>query len=956
MTVPNDDGFVGASVTEDQFKQNLVQLLDHIRSLTSGFDLKNGKVYDFASMLDFEAIKTKIPAGSIVVIEWGEEYGAYVWDGANLTKSQYDLLALAKSDATAKAATAKSEAISAAATDATTKANNAEANAKNFTSSFVYKNSVDILKEFHKNKTFINIDDTYAVAGEVWEKQGTKTTGLDGNSWSTVYVPVKKGDIVIHHGLVGDASPGRQYDVLVQLDENKIYDSVLAYYTSTGAGVAAYASSPRSATATRDGYIAARINKLASYYVGLKRQLDKTIDCLKSSQSLIETGYYYDVDGNKLTSSVTAWQAFMIPVKKGEIISYAGVVGGADKDVEFGVMLQFDKSKNFVQSLATIAASSAKTLAFNDISATATQDGYIYVRRRYDQPISWLTKTTFDSDYGIDYTDDTTVRTRGVVYFADGTSTSAAEWDAFMIPCKKGDTVLFRGIVGSVKLGEDMMYIGQFDLSKNFIAPLNIYKSNGQNTYLDELKGTATQDGYIYVRARWTISNARQPVRVKLYTATAEFLSRKEFEINQRNVAKNLASQVEKLPINASNDYGYNFVPYAQNNVVEYDDYQYTVYVDKNRNPVILQRYRLGEWKSFDLSTVVGNPLVAPNIKDSHNCHVVTVTKDGYIIITGNHHNVACRAVISTRPHDISEFKAIKYTDSTSITYPRLLRYPDGTTQAFWREGSSGDGSYYCALFDDVSKTFLDKVEMIGMATTVTSNPYEQGIAIDSNGVLHACWGYRTTWTSANANFGMFYAKSADKGKTWTNASGSTTYTNPINDVQSEKIFNATTGSGYVNQNGGCADKDGHYHTAIFQYDVDGFTQIAHIWFDGTAWQSSVVTDLNFKYDLTLSMVSGALSRPLIASNKTGRTFIFYRTSNMGRENEIRAIDVTLKGKGREYVLANFDMRYVELAINTDIVMRNNEAVFLMSRGGGEVASEIWGDQSMFLVTATLPI
>ena len=130
MTVPNDDGFVGASVTEDQFKQNLVQLLDHIRSLTSGFDLKNGKVYDFASMLDFEAIKTKIPAGSIVVIEWGEEYGAYVWDGANLTKSQYDLLALAKSDATAKAEAAKNDAITAAAIDASTKANTAEADAK----------------------------------------------------------------------------------------------------------------------------------------------------------------------------------------------------------------------------------------------------------------------------------------------------------------------------------------------------------------------------------------------------------------------------------------------------------------------------------------------------------------------------------------------------------------------------------------------------------------------------------------------------------------------------------------------------------------------------------------------------------------------------------------------------------------------------------------------------------
>lgn len=132
MTVPNDDGFVGASVTEDQFKQNLVQLLDHIRSLTSGFDLKNGKVYDFASILDFEAIKTKIPAGSIVVIEWGEEYGAYVWDGTNLTKSQYDLLALAKSDASNKAELAKNDAIHTAGIDAQIKADDAEKSAKEF--------------------------------------------------------------------------------------------------------------------------------------------------------------------------------------------------------------------------------------------------------------------------------------------------------------------------------------------------------------------------------------------------------------------------------------------------------------------------------------------------------------------------------------------------------------------------------------------------------------------------------------------------------------------------------------------------------------------------------------------------------------------------------------------------------------------------------------------------------
>lgn len=173
MTVPNDDGFVGASVTEDQFKQNLVQLLDHIRSLTSGFDLKNGKVYDFASILDFEAIKTKIPAGSIVVIEWGEEYGTYVWDGTNLTKSQYDLLALAKSDATAKAATAKSEAISAAATDASTKSQAAEAKAKQAAEN----NDVRMLKSIQQLTSAISLfrNDYDAVASDLTTKTATNS-------------------------------------------------------------------------------------------------------------------------------------------------------------------------------------------------------------------------------------------------------------------------------------------------------------------------------------------------------------------------------------------------------------------------------------------------------------------------------------------------------------------------------------------------------------------------------------------------------------------------------------------------------------------------------------------------------------------------------------------------------------------------------------------------------------
>ena len=69
------------------------------------------------------------------------------------------------------------------------------------------------------------------------------------------------------------------------------------------------------------------------------------------------------------------------------------------------------------------------------------------------------------------------------------------------------------------------------------------------------------------------------------------------------------------------------------------------------------------------------------------------------------------------------------------------MRYPDGTTQAFWREGSSGNGAFYSAIFDDVNKLFNIKTKIIDQASAVVSSPYEQSIGIGDDGSLHLCWG-----------------------------------------------------------------------------------------------------------------------------------------------------------------------------------------------------------------------
>ncbi|MBZ6431307.1 MAG: BNR repeat-containing protein [Acinetobacter pittii] len=389
---------------------------------------------------------------------------------------------------------------------------------------------------------------------------------------------------------------------------------------------------------------------------------------------------------------------------------------------------------------------------------------------------------------------------------------------------------------------------------------------------------------------------------------------------------------------------------------MSFGDYQYVILVDENRNPIVLQRYKLGSWSSYNLANVANNPLVAPNVQDGHNNFSIGVTKDGYILVSGNHHNNTCRCVISQNPHDIQSWSKISFSSSTAITYPRFLRYPDGTTQAFWREGSSGDGSYFTATFDDVNKVFNAKTKLIDQASSVVSSPYEQSIGIGDDGSLHLCWGYRAQSSSANTNFGMFYAKSIDKGLTWTSASGANTYALPLNDVNSERIFTANQGSGYVNQNGGCCDLNSRYHTVITQYDSNDKTQICHIWFDGSIWRNELVSDFTFKYDLSGPVTTNELSRPLICVSQTGKIFIVYRTSNMGRANHIRCIDVTMPNSPRDFCLAKFNMKKLEIALNTEYAIKNNEVVMLLSRGGDGVTNELWKNQSTYLLTAPLPI
>ncbi|UWC49333.1 BNR repeat-containing protein [Klebsiella aerogenes] len=363
-----------------------------------------------------------------------------------------------------------------------------------------------------------------------------------------------------------------------------------------------------------------------------------------------------------------------------------------------------------------------------------------------------------------------------------------------------------------------------------------------------------------------------------------------------------------------------------------------------------------GVWTYFDLHYVTGNPLASPTEEDSHNVYSLGVTKDGYLIISGNMHVNPCRAVISNAPYDITAWTSISYTASTEVTYPRFVNYPDGTTQAFWRQGVSAAGQYYSALFDDTTRTFGPVFQIA--ATDLNANAYEQRLGVGRDGSLHFCFGLRVNANTADANRGLYYAKSMDKGLTWTNAAGTINYPAPLTEANSEKIADIPIYSGYVNQNGGACDYDSHYHTCLWQTDDNNHTQIVHIWFDGSDWHEEFVSKFTFKVNTTQPLLDGTLSRPAIGCNKYGKTWIFYRTTEMGRDGEIRAIDVSEPGNPVEHIVTGFNMGTLELAVNTNTLMNDNQLLMLATRGAIGYADPMYSrytDEPGYLLVAVMP-
>lgn len=117
----------------------------------------------------------------------------------------------------------------------------------------------------------------------------------------------------------------------------------------------------------------------------------------------------------------------------------------------------------------------------------------------------------------------------------------------------------------------------------------------------------------------------------------------------------------------------------------------------------------------------------------------------------------------------------------TGVTYPMFVNTPENDLQFFYRNGSSGNGSWL--MYDYTGAThawdnghLIDNGSIGTYFGTVTQgdgnrNNYPNGFTYDANGRLHSVFTWREGATGA-ANHDLMYVYSDDRGATWKNNTG----------------------------------------------------------------------------------------------------------------------------------------------------------------------------------------
>lgn len=324
----------------------------------------------------------------------------------------------------------------------------------------------------------------------------------------------------------------------------------------------------------------------------------------------------------------------------------------------------------------------------------------------------------------------------------------------------------------------------------------------------------------------------------------------------------------EQFPVAASGLTNFNAAAIAQDTITTAPNGNiYAVYWDAERNPRIAAKSpKLEGWATAAIGMLEGNPLAAPVLVDSHNNIVVAVDGDGYIHVSGNHHNHRLRYARSRNPYDITAWDTpgMIGTDEKRVCYPQFVRTTGGDLLFFYREGESGNGDHLLNRYSVTSKTW-SRVSMIFKGTTPVvpdQSAYINRVVLDKNNRLHVFYMWRET-PDAATNTDLSYIYSDDFGVTWKNKAGATQAL-PITPSNTAPRILAGNPGGLINQSGASVDSNGVPHT-LFWLNGPTVKQLHHFYWNGAAWADVVVAD-----------AGTGISRATAYSTTDGKTYAVY--------------------------------------------------------------------------------
>ena len=338
----------------------------------------------------------------------------------------------------------------------------------------------------------------------------------------------------------------------------------------------------------------------------------------------------------------------------------------------------------------------------------------------------------------------------------------------------------------------------------------------------------------------------------------------------------------------------------------------------------------------IDMPSADANDELGTAVLDAHNTISMGFDSSEAGHFSGNMHTVA----LKYQMYDLGTGwtnPAMVGTLESSVTYPKFQRLLNDDLLFMYRDGSSGNGDLIVNRRASASSTWARQYAGPLLQGKSTDSPY-WGLGLDNtSGTLHLFWMWRGDPLTADSNHDICYARSEDSGATWEKSDG-TAYTLPITPASAEiLVATAATGSGLLNDPSVAVDSSGNPHCAFIIEDGSGYSQIKHLWHNGTAWQEEFVTSFTDTLDLAGGLPAIPLSRPMTVCWPTGEVWIVYRTSWASKGGYLRAIDVTTPGSPSEQVLVSTDLGEYEPSHDKEAMRTLGELHMLVS----------WSDQDL---------